>query len=301
MFIKYYKKVFSSIRESILKIGGLLVLFGLIDYLLKWKLIDIVWNLIVYPIKTIGLQLQTEANTSPVITFVLGLSILITSYVFVVFWKKINVVAGEFKDDFDEGLDKWGFGREGWKIEREGKDHILSVSESGDGGITNRGFSWSDYQFSFYSKIINKNVGWIVRAESRNKYLMIQLNLEDVKNPKLRFHLRLPHSARRNYDWIVTQVDELHHLKKIKKLNWIKVKIIVLGSNIDVYLNNEHASHYFVADPITWKEDYEIAGNKSEPEVGSYLATINYGAGKVGFRCSQDEHAHFKEVRVKPM
>jgi hypothetical protein len=32
---------------------------------------------------------------------------------------KVNVVAGEFKDDFNDGLANWEFGGEGWKIEFE--------------------------------------------------------------------------------------------------------------------------------------------------------------------------------------
>jgi hypothetical protein len=301
MMARYIKNIVLAVWETVLKIGGVLVLLGIVDFFLKWKLIAITWNFMINPIRIIGLQLQSEVLDSPVIASILGVAIILSFYISIVLWKRINVVAGEFKDDFDEGLGKWEFGGEGWKTEKENGDYVLSVSESGDGGITSRGFSWSDYQFSFKTKIINKSAGWIVRAESRNKYLMIQLNLEEDQSPKLRFHLRLPHSDKRNYDWIVTQVDELTHLKDIKKLNWIKVKIIVLGSNIDVYLNDHHAVHYFVADPIRWKEDYEISSSKSEPKVDSYLATINYGAGKVGFRCSQGEHAHFREVRVKPM
>ena len=300
MFVKLFKKLLLLVGNTVVKIGGILVVLAIIDYLLKWKIINLLWKTIASPIKNIWLQLQSEAIDSPIITLTLFVTLVVLFYLFFILWKRISTVAGEFTDDFSNGLSKWEFGGEGWKIEKENNDHILSVSESSDGGITNRGFSWSDYQFSFETKIINKNVGWIIRAESRNKYLMVQLNLEDVEKPKLRFHLRLPHSDRRNFDWMVTQVDELDYINKIEKYCWVKVRIMVLGSNIDVYLNNQHAAHYFVADPIKWKEEYQISKG-SEPKVGTFIATINYGAGKVGFRCSQDEHAHFRNVKVKPL
>jgi hypothetical protein len=214
----------------------------------------------------------------------------------------LSSISGVFRDDFKNGLEKWEFGGEGWKNERDGKEYLLSVSESPDGGITKKGFSWTDYEFSFMTKVVNKNVGWIVRAENRNKYLMIQLNLENSQKPRLRLHLRVPPSNN-DYQWIVIDEKDIT-IKYIELMKWIKVKIIVNGSNIDTYLNDEHAAHYFIADPIRWQTSYstQIKGKGNQPKVNTYLASINYSAGKVGFRCSgQHEHAHFRNVIVKPI
>lgn len=219
----------------------------------------------------------------------------------------LRLVSGVFFDSFRRGLSKWEFGGEGWKIEHEERKPYLSVSQSSDGGITKKGFNWSDYEFVFDMKMINKNAGWIIRAENRNKYLMIQLNMEDLENQKLRLHLRIPPlripHLEKSYEWLVIQEDIISLDKPLRFLDWFKVRIVVFGSNIDVYLNGEHAAHYFIPDPIRWQENYRFQGEDKKTGIaaGTYIASTSYPSGKIGFRCSGNEHAHFRAVKVKPL
>lgn len=217
--------------------------------------------------------------------------------------KYLKLVSGEFVDDFRHGLSNWEYGGDSWKTEYEDEEPYLSVTESSDGGISKKGFSWSDYEFSFKAKMINKNAGWIVRAENRNKYLMIQLNME--KEPyRLRLHLRVPPlqipGLEGTHDWLVMQENEVNLDKQIKFFEWIDIRIVVFGSNIDVYINSQHAAHYFIPDPIRWGN---VVRKKDETGIkeDTYVASVNYSAGKVGFRCSGHEHSHFRDVRVKPL
>src|SRR4030042_1262736 len=153
---------------------------------------------------------------------------LVLIFIFIVYLrikKELGLIAGDFSDDFTKGLDKWEFGGEGWKIEHEEHKPVLSVSESQDGGIAKRGLNWRDYEFVFDTKIVDKNSGWIVRAISRSKCLMIQLNMEEVDNPKLRFHLRIPGPV--DYSWIVIKKKEIKLNSKLKLLEWINVKTVV--------------------------------------------------------------------------
>lgn len=219
----------------------------------------------------------------------------------------LGIVSGVFYDNFTKGLSKWEFGGEGWKVEEEEGKPVLSVSESPDGGITKRGFSWSDYEFTFDTKVIKDSSGWIIRAENRNKYFMIQLNLSNISEPKLRPHLRLNDQ---DYPWIALEtysvnLNSLGLKQPIKLLNWIKVKIIVRSNEIDVFLNNEHALHFFLPDPFRF-EKQETIQTGSEKESSAKLkrdvVVVSYPVGRVGFRCSgYHEHAHFKDVRVKPL
>lgn len=218
--------------------------------------------------------------------------------------KDLGLIAGDFSDDFTKGLDKWEFGGEGWKIEQEEESPILSVSDSQDGGIAKRGLNWRDYEFIFDTKIVDNNSGWIVRAVSRSKCLMIQLNMEDIDKPKLRFHLRIPGPV--NYSWIVIKKVEVKLSTKLKLLEWINVKTVVCGSNIDIYLNGEHAAHYFVPDPIRIPKQFTgekvtltDAGNTKEVEIQREYIPMDFWVGTVGFRCSSEEHAHFKDIKVK--
>jgi hypothetical protein len=180
---------------------------------------------------------------------------------------------------------------------------LLSVSQSGDGGITKRGFAWSDYEFNSEVKVINKNVGFIVRAENRNRYIMIQLNLEDPEKPMLRLHARVLPKGK--YDWFVLKEDVI---EGVSAYEWLKVKIIVYGSNIDVYINNEHKAHYFIADPLRlpYEEQVVIIEQEQEGErevetkIRKPFGVESYLIGSVGFRCSGEEHAHIRKVMVKP-
>lgn len=224
--------------------------------------------------------------------------------------KKLSLVAGEFTDDFKEGLGKWEFGKDGWKIEHEEGRPLLSVSNSREGGISKKGFSWSDYEVSFDTKVIKNSSGWIIRAESRSKCLMLQLNMEKEDKPLLRLHIKIPKGT--NYTWYVVQEDRFNLSKRISLLEWIKVKMIVNGSNIDVYLNGEHAAHYVIADPLKIPSEETVflreIGDKSKvvKETTALIArkhiSMNYSVGKIGFRCAPpSEHAHFRNVGVKPL
>lgn len=235
---------------------------------------------------------------------ILGWLIIIVLIIYLYFQGlKVNIVAGEFRDDFDKGLGNWEFGGEGWKIELEDDKQLLSVSQSGDGGITKRGFAWSDYEFNSEVKVINKSVGFIVRAENRNRYIMIQLNLEDPEKPMLRLHARVLPKGK--YDWFVLKEDVI---KGISTYEWLKVKIIVYGSNIDVYINNEHKVHYFIADPLRLPyeeqviiiEQEEEGEREIETKIRKPFGVESYLIGSVGFRCSGEEHAHIRKVMVKP-
>lgn len=214
---------------------------------------------------------------------------------------KVDIVAGDFKDDFEKGLSKWEFGNEGWKIEYDNKQPVLSVSHSREGGITKKGFSWSDYEFSFDAKPIKKNLGWIIRAENRSKFLMVQLNMEKTEKNQLRLHLKVPGS---HYPWRVIQEDDI---QKISFMKWIKIKTVVLGNNVDIYFNDEHIAHYLILDPIavTTEELVDLQELNKKPVkkvlIKRDFVTMNYSIGKVGFRCDPLEHAHFRNIRVKPI
>lgn len=311
-------KVISKFRQVINKLNNiprflkwflpvLLALFSIIDNILKWGVVKFIWEMI----KATTDFIWNQVVTSPLLT---GF-ILIVFFILVVFWRRLRLVAGEFRDNFSEGLGKWEFGGEGWKTEQEDGASILSISESEDGGITKKGFNWSDHSFTFMCKVIKRNVGWIVRAENRSKYLMIQLKLKDVKKPKLRLHLRIPYFSREDMSWIVIEENDLSPSKKIELNDWINVRIDLLGSNIDVFLNGEQAAHYFVADPLRVPTEFtpetvelQILDKKTKEVKATEKVRIirqfipmDYSSGRVGFRCGHGEHAHIKKVVVKPL
>lgn len=295
--IKFFKKIIDFfLRTDLGRIIGLLtLLIGLLQTLGIWE--DLLKTSVSY-LDLLKKFLIYKFFEIPVYFLVLSLILLV--------WlrsrdKYLKLVSGEFFDDFSKGLSNWEYGGEGWKTEYENGKPLLSVSESPDGGISKKGFSWNDYEFSFKNKIINKNAGWIIRAENRNKYIMIQLWMEKPETAKLRLHYRIPPKPNSQIGWIVVEETQLNIEKPPKLLEWVDVRLVVLGSNIDVYLNNQHCAHYFIPDPIRWESKFiTLEGVKGLSEK-TYVDSINYPVGRVGFRCSGNgEHAHFRDVRIKP-
>lgn len=291
-------QIFVNKSPSILHWVALIIpLLTLADLLFnKWTIAGPIITWILERLKEVVQQLSSQP--------VLSTLLFTIAVVLFFFWKRLSIVAGVFEDDFTQGLEKWEFGTEGWKTEKEDGNCILSVSGSADGGITKKGFSWSDYEFSFETKVIRSASGWIIRAQNRNNYFMIQMNFNDSQSPKLRPHYR---TTETRYPWIaledrsvnLTEILTERDLDNIKKLKWIRVKIIVHGSEIDVYLNSLNALHYYLPDPelIGVTEKIDDKGSN----LPQSLLILSYPIGRVGFRCDGTEHSHFKNVKVKPL
>lgn len=180
-----------------------------------------------------------------------------------------------FKDDLKNN---WSY-KGDWSKPEKG---VLCVRESEQGGITKVGALWENYEFSFQTKIVNKVTGWIVRAQDLNNYFMLQCS-HDVITPHQRVselvYKSKPGSKTpdktlleitgSNVGWRL--LPAVPHNKKLD--DWFKVKIIARGSSVDILIDNQRVFHHenILAIPV----------------------------GKVGFRCSKDEEAHFRKVRVK--
>lgn len=180
-----------------------------------------------------------------------------------------------FKDDLRNNWDYKG----DWSKPEKG---VLCVRESEQGGITKVGALWENYEFSFQTKIVNKVTGWIVRAQDLNNYFMLQCG-HDVITPHQRVSQLVykPKPDSKTSDKTLLEVTGFNvgwrllpavpHNKKLD--DWFKVKIIARGSSVDIFIDNQRVFHHenILAIPV----------------------------GRVGFRCSIDEEAHFRRVRVK--
>lgn len=276
-------------RSSFWAVGLLVSIFTIGEFLFKWGVL----SFIAFWVKTVFIWAWEGISATPLLT-----ALLIALFIFGLrLRKRLLVVAGEFKDDFTEGLYNWEFGGEGWKIEFDNGRLILSVSESHDGGITKKGFSWSDYEFSFDTKVIRDTSGWLIRATNRSNYVMIQLNLKDLNKPTLRLYYRYSDPTT---PWVL--FDEVDLGTEIRLLEWVAVRIAVRGSTVDVFINGEHALHMFLPDPIRFEKVKKVLKEDGKTEtVKEGMVALSYPGGRVGFRCDAQEHAHFRNVRVKPL
>lgn len=304
--ITYIRQFFTTIGHLFTKILGLVALvssiIAILDFLFKWGVLLKVYNFLVSIIRTFIAQIIFEYTKNPIL-----FTLVIISLIFIYFalWRKLQIVAGEFRDDFNNGLVNWEYGGEGWATQRGEEGYELSVTNSSDGGITNFGLGWDNYEFLFDCKLMNRNVGWIIRATDREHYIMIQLSATEdgvTLNP----HYKVP-----NGWWILRQELKCSNqlLEKIKSSMWIKVKIIIFGNTIDIYLDNERVMNHHIPDPVRlvvdkkykWESKEETEKEKGKELGVKELVSFSFPSGKVGFRCSGGEHAHIREVRVKPL
>lgn len=161
-------------------------------------------------------------------------------------------------------LSIWSFGNDMWSSDNDG----LSVTRSTFGGICKIGATWENYILSFSFRIIADCAAWIVRAASIDRYIMIQCNDKKQLRPHVR-DLMTDNSGKIGNRFVVIKEINLN----IDLKEWSDVRTEVNGYGIKVWIN----------DTMVW----------SDPELLKY-----FPMGTVGFRCSRNEHALFKSIRV---
>jgi len=87
--------------------------------------------------------------------------------------------------------------------------------------------------------------------------------------------------------------------------DWIKVKITVNSNQIDVYIEGVQVMHYLLGTvglPVNTQYVQKLDdGTEKQITFTQNMLLGNYNVGGVGFRCAGQEHAHFRNVRVKPL
>lgn len=199
-------------------------------------------------------------------------------------------VAMSFKDNFKKDLEKnWDY-RGTWRPVPGGG---LEVTQSEVGGITKVGHLWTDYSFEFTAVILNRCIGWIVRAQDLYNYYMIQLDRVNVR-PHLRFAGRWVKSGQvEDAASIITTP----HGQSIHPDNTIEVRTEVRGSEIRVYVNNNqiyHDQEFFSARFID--QGFVLV----QPQPGA-IAVPPFTTGRVGFRESPVETGRFSWCRVRAL
>ena len=160
-------------------------------------------------------------------------------------------------------LSNWSFGNDQWSSDQDG----LSVTRSFFGGICRIGSTWENYEFIFEFKIISKCAAWIVRATSREHYVMIQCSNRQIR-PHILTVIKQPNEPTKPKFRVVTEIDH-----RLSLAEWNKVRTEVRGRSIKVW----------IGENLVWSDSELLK---------------DFPMGTVGFRCASDEHALFRNVRV---
>jgi hypothetical protein len=160
-------------------------------------------------------------------------------------------------------LNSWSFGSDQWTSDQDG----LSVTKSLFGGICKIGATWENYEFTFEFKIMHQCAAWIVRAKSDSHYVMVQCNNKQVRPHSLTI-VQMPDGRLGRGFRVIKEVDHNLSLKE-----WNKARTEVKGRSIKVWIN----------ETLIWSDSELLK---------------DFAMGTVGFRCSEDEHALFRCIKV---
>lgn len=184
-----------------------------------------------------------------------------------------------FKDKFKGDLDKnWDYQGE-WTKPYKG---VLCVKGSDVGGITKTGSLWENYAFEFDTCIQKDCTSWIIRAQDLNNYYMFQCR-KDIIRPHRRVTIlkfKSPEDqpskdSEKKEIQVIPEIgwqiwDGVPHNKDLK--GWFHVRIEVKGESVWIFINSELVLHL--------------------------SSLIKNPTGKVGFRNSGNEEAHFRNIQV---
>ena len=251
--------------QLIHQISSLLTILLFIIYVAGW--IIKLFNL------TQGFPLDTIAQNSQMIFNFAVISAL--TFLFLTYWRTMRRFTIGFKDNFRGDLNEnWEF-KGNWKKIEPG---ILSVRNSADGGLTKTGSLWENYIFEFETKILNKCSSWVVRGIDLNNYVMFQCR-EDVI---------VPHQRVTTPRFVDDSNDTVESFKVTYDVKWIKFGKTPHNSNLRSWT----------------KVKIETRGSEAKIWIAGVLVyhsddILPHPMGRVGFRNSGDEEAHFRKVSVQ--
>jgi hypothetical protein len=204
--------------------------------------------------------------------------IFLIAFQFVKLWK-----SHRFYDKFQFGLEKWEFSGN-WRTERENGGNILIVTNSNTGGIAKACQLWTDYIFEFETKIIQNNSSWIIRARDVFHYVMLQCNPTEL----------CPHF----WDDNIWTYDVRIPLPFTIPLNvWFGVRIKVIGIRVVIILIIKGIETEIFNKPLLESKIVPVTIQDGR----NITKMLNYSMGSVGFRESDVECSHFRNVRVKKL
>ncbi len=224
---------------------------------------------------------------APVMTLEVGwvISLVWLIAITVYLYRKENVVNENIlKEDFRKGLDRWEFYGD-WRCERDEDDYILSVTNSGEGGIVKHCRLWNDYIFEFETKIVHSNTTWVIRARDILNYVMLQCGRAEI----------IPYFKVNGF-WLTLPSVPL--LTTLPLNEWFAVRIKVSGIKILVQVTINGQKHTLLDQELLRPGIFQGEVRTLEGDEKPTNIAVSYPLGSVGFREYGDERAYFRNVRV---
>ncbi len=215
-------------------------------------------------------------KTNYLIIWISSLTIIVIAIFYWIFLINRRFLLG-FTDTFKKRLNINWDNKGAWTI---ADDRILVVVDSDEGGITKKGADWENYTFTFRAKILNGRFGVIIRANDFNDYYMLQINPNAI----------VPHRRISFPKILNTSIDPIKGLKIEMQVGW------ELYNNLVVNLSRELVDWFDVRVKVNGQSVSMYINDSLEFQHDSFLQNSK---GKVGFRCSVEEKALIKKVKVR--
>ena len=165
------------------------------------------------------------------------------------------------------------------------------ITRSGAGYIYSKSLNWSNYLFSFDFKIVNRYLGWIVRAINLSNYVMLQCGYDGI-NPHIKVNSLWFKKAHGDPDINLTYNEPLSKDKWYTgKLYCEKrvIKIMILEDNIVIF---ERQWIIPLAQVFEFKKKENVQTQKM-------FLPIDLDYGTIGFRCWGDERGLIKNILIE--
>ena len=199
-----------------------------------------------------------------------------------------------FFDDFEDGdMEGWVIEQPGWKIEKEGKNHVLSGTSSEE--IRYLG-NWVNYVFESEFKVIEGELNFFYRNSNNGYYIIfVSSSSNDLNLMRVNF---------------ISENEPGYHtmLKKasfeILKNKWYKMKIAGEENNIKVFIDDKLLIDYTDSEPLSvggiafcpllnskvFIDNVKITGVSSNLPSGFKWKKLNGPRGGIGY-----------DVRIHPL
>lgn len=267
------KLVYQRIEQPLEFFGKLISYVGTITILIGW-----------------ASQFFSWGNTGP---FIFVRDNLLTFWLWIVtisiltIWIWLNRLNSRFITRFKDSFN--GDPRANWDFEgpwRIAEPNTLLVTGSDAGGLTKVGATWENYTFTFDARITHQCIGVVIRAQDLNNYYMLQINRDNIRSHR---RVAVPivdepigKKASKDDDKILGfnvvkfaigwQVFDPPIPVNPALDGWFKVRVVVRGESIRLYINND----------LHFQQE----------------SFLKIPTGKVGFRNDGAESALVRNVKV---
>lgn len=217
-------------------------------------------------ISTISSVINFLNSTYKLSDYITLITFLLIGFAFYLLYRQ-SVSNKVIKDNFSRRLNSWAIPLDAsWTTEEclDVLGKMLCVTNSPNPGTLKGAYSWYDYEVSFWtkmdgnSKTDNPNFCVVIRSENNFNGIMLQVTKSRIR----------PHFLY-NGMFIIDNESAQRLPTTLKLDEWIKVKLIVKGNNVDLFINGYELQYKIPTKVFNVANDVMAKGTVTLKEIES--------------------------------